>query len=127
MPATYDPTRGTDIDRARELLGDTAITAGTTTIPDADALHSDPHIASVLEREGWAMGVSWLAAELYARFAQEPSRISANGKSVDLSNLLVVWADLSRPARERVTAAPAVDTTPGPAIATSTSPVVVVW
>ncbi len=105
MAASYNLTRGLPLDRARELLGDAAVEPYTEYIPDADALHSDEHILAVLAREGEAMGVSWLAAELVARYAQDPVRISSQGDSFDLSNLLKQWEKLAAPALARATAA----------------------
>lgn len=106
MAATYDETLPTAKDRARALLGDTAVTPGTTTIPDDDALLSDGHIAAVLALlTTFEAAVAWLADELVARFAQDPVRVSLTGLSVDYSARIPAWQALA--AQMRATAAAA--------------------
>lgn len=97
MPSSYSPTRGNPVDKAREQLGDTAVQPSTTLILDEDALHSDAHIAAVQGRYGEALGLSYLAHELWARFAQDPQRIGSQGDTIDLSSQLVVWSKLAQP------------------------------
>lgn len=95
MPSSYSPTRGLDRDRAREMLGDTAVQPSTTLILDDDALHGDPHYDAVLGRLGFALGVSYLAHELWARFAQDPIKLSSQGDALDFSAQLDVWKKLA--------------------------------
>ena len=85
-PSTYDPARGADLDRARELLG---LLGGFLTV------RTDAAMLAVLAREGYVNGVAWLAAGLYAEYAQNPTSLSSSGESVSFGNLLTVWARLS--------------------------------
>lgn len=97
---TYSATRGGDLDRARELLGDTPLEdADGDTLDEALALRSDEQIQAVLDREGFARGVAWLAAALYAEYAQQPVRTSVSGLSVDYSDRLEAWNLLAAPLR----------------------------
>jgi hypothetical protein len=91
---TYSATRGSDLDRARELIGGCDISSPET------ALRSDEDIQAILAREGFQRGVAWLAAALYAEFAQQPVRITASGKTLDYSNWLKAWDELAKPLRE---------------------------
>ena len=104
MPTyTYDAARGSDRDKARELLGDAPVDAPGSTTLDADlALRSDEDMDAILAREGFARGVAWLAAGLYAEFAQQPSRISASGKTIDYADRLKAWEALAAPVRALV-------------------------
>jgi hypothetical protein len=98
---TYSASRGSDLDRARELLGGTKVADATADDP-GEALRSDEDILAVLAREGFANGVAWLASGLYAEWAQQPSRITASGKTIDYSNLLKAWEKLSEPLRRQL-------------------------
>ncbi|HEU5097903.1 MAG TPA: hypothetical protein VFU22_02590 [Roseiflexaceae bacterium] len=90
MSATYNELLLTDLDRARSLLGDTIVS------PASKALHSDEHMAAVLEAEGsLAAGVAYLADELVTRFAQQPVRIADDGSSIDFSARIPVWQALA--------------------------------
>ena len=91
----------TDKDRARELLGDTAVTSGTSIIPDEDALLSDEHINQILlDRGSLALGTAWLADELVTRFAQEPGTVSLGGISVSWRERVEAWAALAKRLRD---------------------------
>jgi hypothetical protein len=95
MPTyTYSAIRGSDLDKARELLGGCDVSS-----PEA-ALRSDEDIDAILAREGLHRGVAWLAAALYAEFAQQPVRITASGKTIDMSNWLKAWDELAKPLRD---------------------------
>jgi hypothetical protein len=97
---TYSASRGGDLDRARELLGDTPLEdADGDTLDEELALRSDEQIVAILAREGFTRGVAWLAAALYAENAQQPVRITSAGDSFDLSNLLKAWDALAAPLR----------------------------
>jgi hypothetical protein len=96
---TYSATRGSDLDRARELLGGTSVAEATADEP-GEALRSDEDIQAILGREGFARGVAWLAAALYALFAQQPVRITASGKTIDYGDRLKAWDKLAAPLRE---------------------------
>jgi hypothetical protein len=94
MAATYSDTDRTPRNRARELIGDTGVTAGTTTV--ADPLMSDAHIDAVLaEQRVFELGVAWLADELLARFAQDPIRVTVDGVTTDMSAWVSIWRDLA--------------------------------
>lgn len=83
MSATYDETLPTALDRARALLGDTAV---------ATPLLSDAHISAVLAlMGGFEAGVAWLADELAARFAQRPDSLSDAGSSLRWSERVAQW------------------------------------
>lgn len=100
---TYSATRGSDLDRARELIGGTKIADATASDP-GEALRSDEDIEAVLAREGFTRGVAWLGAMLYAEFAQQPVRITASGKTIDYSNWLKAWEELAKPLRAQLAA-----------------------
>jgi hypothetical protein len=105
MPATFDETLMNARDRARALLGDTAVTPGTTTIPDEAALFSDAHITAVLALyTPFETGVAFLAEELVTRFAQAPVKLSGGGESVDFSARIPAWQALAERMRARVAA-----------------------
>lgn len=91
MPTyTYDATRGNDIDKARELLGLVNVASADT------ALRDDETIEAVLSREGFDRGVAWLAAGLYAEYAQQPVSVTLpSGLSVNFGALLKAWDRLS--------------------------------
>lgn len=98
--ATYtyiaDGITRTNKDYARELLGDTAVTAGTTTIPQDVALLSDEHIDQVItDRGSLAHGIAWLADELVTRFAQQPSSTSIGGISASWQERIDAWTRLA--------------------------------
>lgn len=102
MPSSYDETLPTNKDKARSLLGDVAVTPGTTTIPDDAALHSDQHIATVLALlTPFESAVAWLADELVTRFAQEPVKVTLTGLAVDYTPRIPAWQALA--ARMRAT------------------------
>lgn len=102
MSATYNELLLTDVDRARSLLGD------TTVEPAEDALHSDEHIVAVLDQEGSLAGaVAYLADELVTRFAQEPVKITKDGRSLDYSARIPAWQALATRMRTAVAAAAA--------------------
>ncbi len=101
----------TDKDRARELLGDNAVTPGTSAIPDEDALLSNEHINQILaDRGSLALGTAWLADELVTRFAQEPGTVNIGGISVSWRERVEAWAALAKRLREEGIA-PAADAT----------------
>jgi len=105
MPATYDETLLTAKDRARALLGDTAVIPGTSTIPDDAALFSDAHILTVLALyTPFETAVAWLADELITRFAQAPVKLSGGGESVDFSARIPAWQALAERMRAKVAA-----------------------
>jgi predicted Rdx family selenoprotein len=116
MSATYNELLLSDLDRARSLLGDTAID------PPEDALHSDKHIAAVLEQHTtFAAAVAWLADELVARFSQEPVKVRLkDGTSVDYSDRVSIWEKLATRMRAGVAAA-ASDSTAAPATSQAVS------
>jgi hypothetical protein len=95
---SYSASRGSDLDKARELLGGCDVSS-----PEA-ALRSDEDFQAILDREGLHRGVAWLAATFYAEFAQQPTRITASGKSIDWSNWLKAWDELAKPLRELLAA-----------------------
>lgn len=97
MSATYDQTHPTARDRVRANLGDTAVTLGTTTIPEGSYLHSNAHMDAVLTAYGEPLGQAALAHELWARFAQDPSSITLPGLGVSFANLLDAWIALAKP------------------------------
>jgi len=93
MGATYDDALPTDRDRARSILGD------TQDLPD-DALLTDEHIDAVLAWQASLDGaVAFLAAELAARFARQPVRVTSNGKTVDYGERLAHWRTIAGEAR----------------------------
>jgi hypothetical protein len=93
---TFDELLPTAKDKARALLGDTAVTAGTTTIPAARALLSDEHIAAVLAlATPFEAAVAWLADELAVRFAQVPDSISDSGSALRWSERIPAWRELA--------------------------------
>lgn len=97
MSATYDPLHPAAKDRIRAALGDTAVGEDGHTIPDEDAHHTDEHIEAMIAAYGEALALAELAHELWARYAQDPQRISLTGLSVDLSAQLDVWSALATP------------------------------
>jgi hypothetical protein len=92
---SYDETLPTDRDTARALLGDTSNDAATELLTDA---HID---AALVLYPPLAQGVAFLADELSARFAQEPTSVSASGKSVSWGTRIQQWQALA--ARLRAT------------------------
>lgn len=97
MTATYDETLPTDKDKARSLLGDTDVE------PDANALHSDEHITAVLALEGSLnAAVVYLAKELIAKYAQEPIKITEQGRTIDLSERLRAWRGIVQDLQSQV-------------------------
>jgi len=101
MAYTYSATRGSDLDRARELIGGAKVVEATDADP-GEALRSDADIEAVLAREGFQRGVAWLGAMLYAEFAQQPMRITASGKTIDYSDRLKAWDALAKPLRAQL-------------------------
>jgi hypothetical protein len=95
MPTySYSAARGSDLDKARELLGGCDISS-----PEA-ALRSDEDIQAILDREKLNRGVAWLAAALYAEYAQQPVRVSlVSGLTVDYSDRIDAWDKLAAPLR----------------------------
>ena len=89
MSASYDEEQPTDLDKARGLLGD------TTVEPETSALHSDEHIAAILDRDGFLLGVAFLADELVTRIGREPVKIAADGSSLDFSARIPAWSALA--------------------------------
>jgi hypothetical protein len=106
MSASYDEEQPTDLDRARGLLGD------TTVEPETSALHSDEHIEAVLTREGYALGVAFLADELVTRIGQQPVRIADDGSSIDFSARIPAWQSLATRMRAVAAAATAAAAAP---------------
>lgn len=88
MSATYNELHPTNKDRVRAALGDTDVTA---------ALLTDEHINAMLTEYGYPLGQARLAHELWARFVQEPVRISSFGDAFDLSKMIDVWRSLAAP------------------------------
>lgn len=106
MAATYDQLLPTTKDRIRALLGDTAVTPGTTVIPDGDELVTDEHITVVLAEEGSVeAALAFLADELVARFSQEPVKVTLSGLAVDYSARIPAWKDLASRMRAKLAAA----------------------
>jgi hypothetical protein len=94
---TYNDELVTSIDHARSLLGDTAVTPGTTTIPEVDAYLSNEAIQAALTLyPPFALGVAFLADSLRARFAQEPVRVTLSGISVDFTERAAYWDALAK-------------------------------
>lgn len=108
---TFDELLPTEKDEARELLGDTAVTAGTTTIPEEDALRSDERITAAIAKKGFELGVALLADGLVAQISQEPVKITLGGLAVDYSARIPAWKDLA--SRMRTAAATAAAATSG--------------
>lgn len=106
MSASYDEEQPSDLDRARGLLGDTAVE------PETSALHSDEHIEAVLTREGYALGVAFLADELVTRFGREPIKIADDGSSLDFSGRIPAWTALATRMRALAAAATAAAAAP---------------
>ena len=76
MSANYNELLLTDRDRARSLLGDTEID------PVEDALHSDEHIAAVLEQQdSFAAAVAWLAWSLIRQVGTRGRKPASAGRS----------------------------------------------
>ncbi|HEU4327448.1 MAG TPA: hypothetical protein VFS21_30195 [Roseiflexaceae bacterium] len=84
MSATYNELLLTNNDKARSRLGDTDMAA---------PLHSDEHIAAVIEQEGGLLkGVRYLANELIAKYGQQPKSVRLpNGLTVDFTERIGVW------------------------------------
>lgn len=104
MSASYNEEQPTALDKARGLLGD------TTVEPETQALHSDEHIEAILARDGFDLGVAFLADELVTRIGREPVRISDDGSSLDFSARIPAWSALAtrmRAAAAQATAASA--------------------
>ncbi|HBY59060.1 MAG TPA: hypothetical protein DEH78_04520 [Solibacterales bacterium] len=97
MSATYDQTHPAARDRVRANLGDTAVAAGTTTIPEGSYLHSNEHMDAMLAAYGEALGQAALAHELHALAVQDPQRLTLPGLGLDLSAATDVWAELAKP------------------------------
>lgn len=89
MSASYDEAQPTDLDKARGLLGD------TTVDPETSALHSDEHIDAILTRDGFLLGVAFLADELVTRIGREPVKIASDGSSLDFSARIPAWQTLA--------------------------------
>src|SRR4051812_35754580 len=89
MSASYDEEQPTNLDKARGLLGD------TTVEPESRALHSDEHIEAILTRDGFLLGMAFLADELVARIGQQPVRIADDGSSLDFSARIPAWTALA--------------------------------
>jgi hypothetical protein len=99
MSASYDEEQPTDLDKARGLLGD------TTVDPETSALHSDEHIEAILDRDGFLLGVAFLADELVTRIGREPVKIASDGSSLDFSARIPAWQSLGGRMRAQATAA----------------------
>ncbi len=101
MSATYDPEERTPLNKARELLGDTAVD------PEANALHSDEHIELVLVEAGsFEAGVQYLANELITRFAQEPDSVRLpSGMTVSFKERINAWKNLVQTLQAKIDAA----------------------
>lgn len=86
---SYDETLGTDLDKARALLGDTSDDSDTE-------LLTDDHIEAVLTLYAFNGGVAFLARELAARFAQKPGSVSLpGGLSVSWAERVKTWLALA--------------------------------
>jgi hypothetical protein len=76
---SYDDTDRSDLNKAREALGDTS--------NDPTTEHfTDDHIEAVLAEKGYNAGLASLASEYAAWAAQQPDRVSLPG------GLSVSWA-----------------------------------
>jgi hypothetical protein len=86
---SYDDTLPSELDKARALLGDTSNDSATE-------LLTDDHIDAMLALQGFNAAVSWMAMELAARFAQDPSSVSLpSGLSVSWSERVKYWLNLA--------------------------------
>ena len=99
MSASYNEEQPSNLDKARGLLGD------TTVEPETRALHSDEHIEAILVRDGFDLGVAFLADELVTRIGREPVRIADDGSSVDFSARIPAWEKLATRMRAAAAAA----------------------
>jgi hypothetical protein len=106
MSASYDETLPTDRDRARYLLGDTAVD------PEADALRTDEHYDAVLADEPtFEAAVILIANSLITEFAQEPDSIRlVNGLSISFKERIDAWDRLVTQMQATQTAAAAAAT-----------------
>jgi hypothetical protein len=83
---SYDDTLPTERDVIRATLGDTN---------GDDFLLSDALIDAARAMQGSvSAAVAWLARSLIARYATEPTRVTADGVTVDYSERLAVWRAL---------------------------------
>jgi hypothetical protein len=76
---SYDATDRSDLNKAREALGDTS--------NDSAEHFTDDHIVSVLTEQGYNAGLAALASEFAAWAAQQPDRVTFE------SGLSFSWAD----------------------------------
>jgi hypothetical protein len=112
MPTySYSASRGSPLDKARELLG------GTDVSSPESALRPDEDFQDIIGRDSFAHAVAWMAAMFFAEFAQQPVRITASGKTIDWSNWLKAWDALAEPLRAQLaTQGQRVPPTPTPQI-----------
>ncbi len=86
---SYDPTDLSELNMAREALGDTSNDA-------AAELLTDDHIQAVIDENGYNLAVALLAEGLVARFAQKPTSVGLpSGLSVAWSKRLDAWIALA--------------------------------
>jgi len=104
IAGSWNDTLPSDRDKLRALIGDT----------NADGwLLSDAHLDAVLSLKGSLLAaVGFCADELIARFAQQPIRVSSQGESVDFSERIAVWRQIS--AQAKAEASTAANTNSGP-------------
>lgn len=76
---SYDDTDRSDLNKAREALGDTS--------NDSAEHFTDDHIVAVLTEQGYNAGLAALASEFAAWAAQQPDRVTLP------SGLSISWAD----------------------------------
>lgn len=76
---SYNDTDRSDLNKAREALGDTS--------NDSAELLTDDHISAVLTEQGYNLGVALLAEELAATFARRVGSVRLP------SGLAVSWTD----------------------------------
>lgn len=82
---SYDDTDRSELNTAREALGDTSNDSATELV-------TDDHINAVLAENGYNLGVALLAEELAARFAQKVGSVRLpSGLSVDWPERVRNW------------------------------------
>lgn len=81
---SYDGTALDGLNRARYVLGDTSNDAATE-------LLTDDFIEAVLALYSFNASIVFMAQGLAARYAQLPTSVSANGKSVSWGERVKYW------------------------------------
>jgi hypothetical protein len=106
MSANYNEALPTDRDRARYLLGDTAVE------PEEDALRTDEHYNAVLASEpSFEAAVILIANGLIAEFGQEPDSIRlVSGLTISFKERVKAWERLVKQLQTTVATAAAAAT-----------------